>query len=399
MGERLNIGAGNRPLAGYTNLEIKDGNPGYPLNDHEDGSVVEVRAAHVLEHYPYEQTVTVLQEWARVLEPGGVLKVAVPDFDKIVEAYEGGEDAPIEGWIMGGHVDRYDMHGAIFNREKLKAALQAAGLVDIQAWEPEPDTDDCAALPVSLNLQGRKPREGEEPETETLVVPDMDVVAAMSVPRLGFMDHFYCCFRALLPLNINLRKYTGAFWGQCIERCLMQILEEDRPDAILCMDYDSIFRRDDVVALMRLLAEHPEADAVAALQLHQSEQRPLFTLEDQQWDREVKVDRAVFDDDLTQVRTAHFGLTLLRAEALRKMPHPWFWAQPDDEGTWGDTRTDADIWFWRQWEKHGNTLYSANRVPIGHAQLLVRWPDINMEPLYQTPSDFYVDGPPEGLWE
>jgi hypothetical protein len=60
--------------------------------------------------------------------------------------------------------------------------------------------DDCAALPISLNLAGIKP-----------FMREIGVSAVMSVPRLGFMDNFFCAFEALPPLRIKLRRYTGAY--------------------------------------------------------------------------------------------------------------------------------------------------------------------------------------------
>lgn len=67
---KLNIGAGNKPIDGFISVDIKDGINANSL-PYEDASVDEVYASHVLEHFPYEQTVDVLREWSRVLKPGG----------------------------------------------------------------------------------------------------------------------------------------------------------------------------------------------------------------------------------------------------------------------------------------------------------------------------------------
>ena len=73
---------------------------------------------------------------------------------------------------------------------------------------------------------------------------------------------------------------------------------------------------------------------------------------------------------------------------------------PGSDGTWSldKGRIDADIWFWKEWHKLGKSLYLANRVPIGHLELMVRWPDLNFEPLFQLPSEFEGSGKPEGVW-
>jgi predicted SAM-dependent methyltransferase len=116
----------------------------------------EVRASHILEHFPHGQAADVLKEWARLLAPGGILKIAVPDFDWIVKAYSNGrrQDGLLEAYLFGGQVDADDYHKAFFNEDKLKRLLEDAGLTDVKRWEA--DAEDCSSLAVSLNLQGVK---------------------------------------------------------------------------------------------------------------------------------------------------------------------------------------------------------------------------------------------------
>ena len=49
---------------------------------------------------------------------------------------------------------------------------------------------------------------------------EIKVAALMSCPRLGFTDNFFCIAQALAPHGISPIKYTGAFWGQCLQNCL-----------------------------------------------------------------------------------------------------------------------------------------------------------------------------------
>ena len=47
-----------------------------------DGTFSEIYASHVLEHFDYQGALmTALREWQRVLAPGGVLRLSVPDID------------------------------------------------------------------------------------------------------------------------------------------------------------------------------------------------------------------------------------------------------------------------------------------------------------------------------
>jgi len=152
---KLNLGAGGMPLDGYVNVDIKNGSEAYPLNC-PDNSVQEIRASHLLEHFPRNEVQNVLKDWVRALVPGGVLKIAVPDFDYIVAAYSNGRryDPLIEAYLFGGQVNANDYHKAFFNETKLYKLMQDAGLGNIERWQSE--IPDCAALEVSLNLRGNK---------------------------------------------------------------------------------------------------------------------------------------------------------------------------------------------------------------------------------------------------
>ena len=399
---RLNIGAGDQEKPGYVSIDAKTGGKAYPLA-YPDDCAEEIYASHILEHFGHGFTLLVLRDWVRVLKPGGLLRVAVPDFDHIVKAYEEGSDEWYEGYLMGGQTDANDAHHAIFNERKLRELLTAVGLVDINPWVS--NSSDCAALPVSLNLQGRKPVEASQPApapTPTVAGPNdlpLRIAACMSVPRLGFMDNFFCAMQALLPLRIVLRKTTGAFWGQCLERCISEALtDQPAPDAILTMDYDTIFTKADVCELVRLLAEHPEVDAIAPMQSSRTQGLPMMTIMGPEGNLQT-VERGTFAGDLTEVATAHFGLTLIRRSVFECLPHPWFWSKPDLTGHWTDARTDDDIYFWRQMAAHGLKLSQANRVVIGHAELMVLWPDEHMRTIYQSPVDFFGKGKPVEVWK
>lgn len=389
---KLNLGAGEAPLEGYENLDHKTGNEIYPLPDIEDGSVDEVRASHVLEHFSHQEVEKVLREWVRVLKPNGVLKIAVPDFEWIAANYLKGNPFNVQGYTMGGQVDDDDYHKTIFDSEELTNLMRNVGISNIQPWKS--DEQDCAGLPVSLNLMGTK----TDPIT-TVEVATMNVAAAMSVPRLGFMDNFFCSFEALLPLKIPMRKHTGAFWGQCLERCIDEWLEEGK-DWILTIDYDTVYTRQHVEELLRLARDHPEADAIAPIQASRTRNNMLMTVKDPESGKPMsQIPREFTDAELMKISTAHFGLTLIKAEKLRAMARPLFMGVPGDEGRWDKTRTDDDVYFWREWENAGNTLYLANRIPVGHAELMIRWPDADLKPVYQHPSAFYADGLPENVWQ
>lgn len=90
-GLKLHVGAGKHPLESWINIDrhpaelAMDVRWGLPF---PDGSVRYVFMSHVLEHfyYPYE-ALRVLQDIHRVLEPGGIVRIVVPDIEKCLRTY------------------------------------------------------------------------------------------------------------------------------------------------------------------------------------------------------------------------------------------------------------------------------------------------------------------------
>lgn len=231
---------------------------------------------------------------------------------------------------------------------------------------------------------------------------NLAVEAAFSVPRLTFTDNAFCVMQSLLPLGIRPTKFTGAFWDQCLDRVLRDMV--DRTDWILVCDYDTVFEADTVQRLMTA-ALVSGYDAVAPLQCKRDDGVPMFTPEGHGHEiGVVQLPNTWFEAVIQPVETAHFGCTLLRSSALKKVPMPWFHSEPNEDGHWGDVgegkkhRVDPDIWMWRQWRKCGNTLGVAPQVAVGHAELKITWPGRDLRPVYQAPSNYWNKGgrrPPE----
>lgn len=72
---KLNLAAGAHPLDGFDNLDQEDGwrfQDGLP---YPDGSVTAITESHGLMYLPCEKWQAVFDECARVLAPGGVLRI------------------------------------------------------------------------------------------------------------------------------------------------------------------------------------------------------------------------------------------------------------------------------------------------------------------------------------
>lgn len=381
---KLDLGAGDAPVEGYTSIDRKHGSEVYPLADYADGSVDEIRASHVLEHFSHTQVSEVVNHWAAKLKPGGRLRVAVPNFEFIAREYLAGHAINAQGYVMGGHVDANDHHGCVFDEEVLRDVLIASGLERIHVWTSE--QQDCAALPVSLNMGGYKPS-GPANVCE-------GTTAVLSAPRYGPIIHSRQAFRAFYHARVPYQIGGGAYWHQVLSEVLEQQIAHGSRYIITC-DYDTIFTHHDVLELYRLMDAMPDAGAICALQSKRGDEAAaLFRRKNHagKWMTEMPADDLC--KNVLQIATGHFGLTIFRAENLNALPRPWMNSTPNSDGRWDDGKTDADIDFWNNWQDNGNSLYLAPKVVVGHMQEMITWPDRNLKPIYQTVSDYDGNGIP-----
>ena len=372
---KLNIGNGTTVIPGWTGVDVKDGGSAVPLrlNDGSqvpDCSVSEIRCSHALEHLSFGEAMEALKDWTRALVPGGRIRISVPDFERIVEAWNTDPKAPF--YLLGGQMDEHDFHRSVFDENRLRVYLESVGLVNIQRWESK--NTDLASHPISLNLEGFKPAD-DAPEAQTIKIK-----AVMSVPRIGWNDGSAAIEATLRPSGINVVRFNGVFWGQCMQRAFQECLAEG-VDWILAIDYDSMPTPRALDALIGTFGSHPEIDALASLQMRRGNDFPLMT---RAGETEIEI-----TNQPIKVHTAHFGMTLIRTESLRDLPKPWFASKPDKNGEWEDERLDEDIWFWHQWRLAGKTIYVDPTARIGHLELVVSEYDEEMQPHHLPISDWW----------
>lgn len=169
----LHLGCGDVILpAPFENMDIRK-YPGvqhqgevYPLTKFSDGTFDMVYSSHVLEHFKRAETQDILNEWVRVLKPGGLLRISVPSLEKLIEIYESCEDiSSVIGPFMGGQTYEQNFHYMLFDKSSLTNFMKTAGLEAIHNWDYRRTEHseywdfsqaETRGISISLNLEGRK---------------------------------------------------------------------------------------------------------------------------------------------------------------------------------------------------------------------------------------------------
>jgi len=130
-----------------------------------------IYTSHTLEHIPMRKVKNTILEWKRILKPGGVLRISVPDFDKIIKIYSECGNSIDAIWqpLLGGQEYKENNHFSVFNFEYLKKLLETFEFKEIRIWQPDKvkhhDFDDWASkhiavnekkFPISINIEAKK---------------------------------------------------------------------------------------------------------------------------------------------------------------------------------------------------------------------------------------------------
>jgi len=139
---KLHLGCGKRFIPEYIHIDVID----YPHIDHvttienlsfiENDSVETIYNCHVLEHFKRREVRKVLLEWNRVLTPYCVLRISVPDFEKLCEIYQRyGKLDMVLGGIFGRGDYLYNIHYNVFDFNSIKQLLESCGFMNVRRYD------------------------------------------------------------------------------------------------------------------------------------------------------------------------------------------------------------------------------------------------------------------------
>jgi SAM-dependent methyltransferase len=175
---KLHLGCGPNRKEGWVNVDLFDRGADLQLDLREpwpfpDHSVSYIYSEHVLEHFELHTEVPhFLHEAFRILQPGGVFNVGVPDTEEILRAYRQPQSTYWSTSAKRFHPDwcrteldhinyhfRQDgEHQYAWDGETLSNVLQDTGFTDVQMRGYDPSFDSAFREFGSLSMTAVKPR-------------------------------------------------------------------------------------------------------------------------------------------------------------------------------------------------------------------------------------------------
>lgn len=139
---KLHLGCGEKYINGFINIDVRPLNTVdlvediKTLNSFSKNSVDLIYASHVLEHFGRLEYMSILKNWYDVLKPSGVLRLCVPDFEKVVEHYNEYKNIEIlRGFLYGGQNYEQNYHYCAWDFKSLEKDLKLIGFNNIKKYD------------------------------------------------------------------------------------------------------------------------------------------------------------------------------------------------------------------------------------------------------------------------
>jgi hypothetical protein len=154
-GARLHLGCGDVHLRGYLNVDFPPelgvasgtSRPDVEADilslDSPPGGLAEVRLHHVFEHFERAVALALLVKWYEWLQPGGVLTIETPDFERCVDSFATSpaeEQTLVLRHIFGSQEAPWARHADGWSERRFRDILTRLGFEIIRAdrtWSDE----------------------------------------------------------------------------------------------------------------------------------------------------------------------------------------------------------------------------------------------------------------------
>ena len=142
---KLHIGCGKRFIPGFVHIDqvtfdhVEYKQDIRTLDRFSDESASLIYACQVIEYFDREEVMDVLQEWKRVLAPGGIIRLSVPNFEVITKLYSAGLSLE---WFLGTLYGKIDdgkgghvYHRTTYDHKSLEKILTDSGFRNVALWD------------------------------------------------------------------------------------------------------------------------------------------------------------------------------------------------------------------------------------------------------------------------
>jgi len=142
---KLNLGCGDEILEGYINCDMDSAGADMLFDaaviPFPDNSVDEIRAYHLIEHFPFQKGLLVLKEWFRALKPNGRLVMETPDLlntcKKFVEVDEQTRIVLYGHFFAWPDLSPWQTHYFLFTETQMRWSLESIGFKTVQRVPPD----------------------------------------------------------------------------------------------------------------------------------------------------------------------------------------------------------------------------------------------------------------------
>lgn len=165
---KLNLCCGNKHIDGFINIDFPDEwhvlQPDRVLNLREplpfaDGAADEIHCYHGFEHFYRFEADSILEDWIRVLKPGGLLILELPCLDKIIGIFNAAIKKgvpPPENLTMGGLYGDLSQRSEAMSHRWCYSIGELTEMMEVCGLEVELQPTQTHQPIRDMRLQGKK---------------------------------------------------------------------------------------------------------------------------------------------------------------------------------------------------------------------------------------------------
>ena len=111
------------------------------IKEYDNNSADLIYASHLIEYFDRKEVIPLLKRWKKVLKPNGVMRLAVPNFNKIVSLYVKGYEPYGLDDFLGPLYGKMEMenktiyHKTAYDFRSLKSLLEDIGMKEVKHYK------------------------------------------------------------------------------------------------------------------------------------------------------------------------------------------------------------------------------------------------------------------------